>query len=89
MAERRDEDPLDRTERLEQSNRFWRGLAVGLLVILAAVGGLGVMQFTRAEQARREAQAQRELAADAEFRARLQAEEAARNMREFRKRLAP
>jgi hypothetical protein len=85
MAESEREGYVEQIERLERSNRFWRGLAVGLLVVLAAAAGFGVLQFTRAEQARREAVAQRDLALDAEMRARLQAEEAARNAQEFLK----
>jgi hypothetical protein len=89
MAERRDDDLLDQIERLERSNRFWRGLAVGLLIVLAAAAGFGLLQFTRAEQARQEALVQREQALEAETRARQQAEEAARNVQEIHKKGIP
>ena len=89
MSELSREDYSEEIERLERSNRFWKGLAVGLLVVLAAAAGFGVLQFTRAEQARREAQAQRDMAVDAEMRARQQAEEAARHVQEFLKKVVP
>lgn len=86
MAEPRRDEDLERIERLERGNRFWRGLAVGLLVVLAAAAGFGVLQFTRAEQARREALTQELQARDAEMRAR---QEADRNAQEFLKKEVP
>jgi uncharacterized iron-regulated membrane protein len=89
MAELRDDDYQEMIERLERSNHWWRGMAVGLLVVLAAAAGIGLMQFTRAEQARLEALAQQEQAREAEMRARQQAEEAARNVQQFLKKELP